>query len=1044
MANSKIRGITIEIGGDTTKLGKALAGSEKQTRSLQVELKEIEKLLKFDPTNTELLAQKQKVLGDMISETSKKLDTMKEAEAQVVAQFEKGEIGEDQLRAFQREIMKTEQTLGDMKEELKTATRNLEEFGDNNGVAKEEADKFERATQEAKDALEAEKKALKDAEKAQKDHEKAVADAKKEVEEFGDKVKDAGEKVGKGILAIGTATVAGGGYALKLSTEFDQAFNILQARTGATSEEMDGLNEAMENVYKNNFGESIEEVANAMAKVRDVTGEMDPSNLQSMTESAITLEDTFDMDMTETLRGVNALMDHFGLSSEEAFDLIASGAQNGLNYTDELGDNVSEYAGKFAEAGYSSEEYFQLLKNGAEGGAYNLDKVNDSINEVTTRLADGTIEESLGMFSTNTQDVFKAWQDGEATQKEVIDSIVTDIKNTTSEQDKMNLSAKAFGTMAEDGGTQFIEALSSVGDSFDNVKGKMDEVKETRYDDIGSALQGLGRTIETDVVKPLGDDLKPVVEDAIEYVKENAPTIKDTISQIVTKVGEFVGFIVNNGSTIISIIATIGAGFVTWKVASIISGLVTAITALSTAIKGGTTAMQALNLVMKANPAMIIASLLAMLVTWLVTFIATNEEVRAKFVEIWEKIKEVAGTVVDAVVGFFKGIVDFFQNNWQMILTFMLNPFAGAFALLYEKCEGFRNFVDGLVTAIQEFFSKLGSSIAETFSLAWAKVIEVFSPAIEWFSALFSSVYETLSSIVEVIIVLLQGCWEIIKAVFKVVKDWFTKTVLDPVKNAFSKTWTAISSLASTCWSKIKSVFSVVTSWFNSTIITPVTKVFSTMWGKLSTGASDAWKAIKKVFSNLTSWFRDKFTEAWTAVKNVFSTGGKIFTGITEGITAMFKTVVNAIIGGLNKVVAVPFNAINKALDKIRGASIAGITPFKGLPTISVPVIPKLAKGGILKRGQLGLLEGDGSEAVVPLEKNTEWTRNVAKQMSEYQEQQRASTNSALLGRLNDIYNRLDKLNQSIVLDTGVLVGATIDQIDNRLGVNLTRKARGI
>lgn len=149
MANSKIRGITIEIGGDTTKLGKALTNSEKQTRNLQTELKQIENLLKFDPTNTELLAQKQKVLADMISETSNKLDIMKEAEAQVIAQFERGDIGEDQLRAFQREVIQTENTLNDLKGELQIATRNLEEFGDNNGVAKEEQAKFEQATREA-------------------------------------------------------------------------------------------------------------------------------------------------------------------------------------------------------------------------------------------------------------------------------------------------------------------------------------------------------------------------------------------------------------------------------------------------------------------------------------------------------------------------------------------------------------------------------------------------------------------------------------------------------------------------------------------------------------------------------------------------------------------------------------------------------------------------------------------------------------------------------------------------------------------------------
>ena len=232
MASKAIRGITVEIGGDTTKLGKAFEQSEKQSRSLQVELKQIEKLLKFDPTNTELLIQKQNVLADMISETSKKLNTMKEAEAQVIAQFERGEIAEDQLRAFQREIMQTEKDLGNMQAELRTATRNLEEFGDNNGVAKEATAKLEKEIREQNEALEAEKKALKEAEQAQKDHEKAVKEAKEELADFKEKASGAFDSVKTGATVVGGAVVATGGYALKLSTDFDKAFNTLVTKTG--------------------------------------------------------------------------------------------------------------------------------------------------------------------------------------------------------------------------------------------------------------------------------------------------------------------------------------------------------------------------------------------------------------------------------------------------------------------------------------------------------------------------------------------------------------------------------------------------------------------------------------------------------------------------------------------------------------------------------------------------------------------------------------------------------------------------------------------
>ena len=134
------------------------------------------------------------------------------------------------------------------------------------------------------------------------------------------------------------------------------------------------------------------------------------------------------------------------------------------------------------------------------------------------------------------------------------------------------------------------------------------------------------------------------------------------------------------------------------------------------------------------------------------------------------------------------------------------------------------------------------------------------------------------------------------------------------------------------------------------------------------------------MFGKIADWFADKFKKAWEAVKKCFSfrTGGKIFAGIKDGIVSAFKTVVNAIIRGINKVVSIPFNAINKVLDKLRNVDIAGVTPFDWIKTFDVPQIPELARGGVLKRGQIGLLEGNGSEAVVPLEKNTRWLDEIA------------------------------------------------------------------
>lgn len=163
--------------------------------------------------------------------------------------------------------------------------------------------------------------------------------------------------------------------------------------------------------------------------------------------------------------------------------------------------------------------------------------------------------------------------------------------------------------------------------------------------------------------------------------------------------------------------------------------------------------------------------------------------------------------------------------------------------------------------------------------------------------------------------------------------------------------WDEIKMAASKCWNSIVEVWNVVASWFDTNVIQPVGNFFSDMWSGLKNGASDAWEGVKDAFGAVADWFSDIFTDAWEGVKKVFSTGGEIFAGITDGIAETFKTVVNAIIGGINSVIAVPFDTINGVLNKVRGVSVAGIEPFKSLwkrNPLPVPEIPLLAKGAVL------------------------------------------------------------------------------------------------
>lgn len=194
-------------------------------------------------------------------------------------------------------------------------------------------------------------------------------------------------------------------------------------------------------------------------------------------------------------------------------------------------------------------------------------------------------------------------------------------------------------------------------------------------------------------------------------------------------------------------------------------------------------------------------------------------------------------------------------------------------------------------------------------------------------------------------------------------------------------------------WEGIKTAAAAVADWFVTawdTVIGWFKDIWGALdiseaWNKLKNGAKNAWEGIKNTFSKVGSFFGNTFRQAWQKVKDVFSTGGKIFDGIKEGIVTSFKTVVNAIIKGINKVVKLPFEGLNKILEKIYKVKIAGIKPFSWLTwRAPIPELPELYRGGILKKGQVGILEGKGDEAVIPLEKNLGWIKKIAKQLSDH------------------------------------------------------------
>ena len=181
-----------------------------------------------------------------------------------------------------------------------------------------------------------------------------------------------------------------------------------------------------------------------------------------------------------------------------------------------------------------------------------------------------------------------------------------------------------------------------------------------------------------------------------------------------------------------------------------------------------------------------------------------------------------------------------------------------------------------------------------------------------------------------------------------IVSEWFDTNIIQPVAGFFTDLWTSISNWAIGAWENIKAVFSTIGNWINTNIVQPVSNFFSGLWNGFLEKARAAWEGVKTVFGKVASFFSDTFKKAWEGVVKVFSIAGDIFNDIKDGILTAFKSIVNGIIKGLNSALAVPFNGINWALNKIKNIEIVGITPFSGLKTINVPQIPYLAQGAVL------------------------------------------------------------------------------------------------
>lgn len=931
----KIKGITIEIGGDTTKLDKALGEVNSKTRQLQSELKGVNSLLKMDPKNVTLLKQKQDLLNQSIANTKEKLNTLKTAQIQVQEQFDKGQIAEEQYRDFQREIVATEN-------KLKSLTAELKNFG---SVGAQQ-----------------------------------IAVVGQKMQDVGGKIESAGKKLS---LFSAGSTVALTAVS-KGAIDFETAFTGVTKTVDGTDEQLAKIKQGLLDLSKATSSSSTD-----IAAVAEAAGQLGvkTENILAFTETMVRLGDSTNMSADEAATAIAQLYNIMGsdINTVDQFGAAIVALGNNAATTEaDIVNMASRIASSGTQVGLTEQEVLALSTTlasvglEAEGGGSAISAVITKIDKDVALNTD-SLKTWADVAGMSVKDFKTLWENDAMS---AIQKVVGGMGDAKAGGENLNIMLDELGvtslrqtdTMKRlSGASELMADMVNISNNAWEENSALTNESSKRYETTAAKITQMKNTV-TELCVKLGDILLPI------------------LNKIISAISKFTNWLTNLNPAaqkivlvVLAIVSALGPFLIILaKLISSVGTIMTIVPKLVAIIKTVRTAFAAFNATLLANPIVLIVAAIAALIAGFVLLWNKCEWFRNFWIGLWENVKNVCKAVIDGIVGFFTGIIDFIKNNWQGLLLFIVNPFAGAFKLLYDNCEGFRNFVDGIIQKVKEIFASIVSFISTNVI---EPIKQFFAPIVAWFTNLFMSIYTSLVSIINVIWGIIQGLWEMIVALFTAAINWINESIITPIKTAFTAAIEAIKTAIQVAWEFIKNIFITIATWVNdnvlvpimnlltsvwswiqNNIIMPIKNAFTAAWNTLKTGAVNAWEGIKNVFSSVASFFGNIFSTAWQKVRNVFSAGGKIFAGIKDSIASVFTTVVNRIIGGINTVVAVPFNAINKALNKIRNISFLNISPFKdkwGENPLKVPQIPLLRTGGsIIGDGEAIMAEAGSPEMI--------------------------------------------------------------------------------
>lgn len=804
---SRIKGITVEIGGDTTGLEKALKGVNSSIKTTQSALKDVERLLKLDPTNTELLTQKQKLLKDAIASTSEKLETLKEAQKQAKEQLERGELGQDKYDTLQREIVETEQELKRLQEQAATTSVTLEKIA-------AAGDKFEKA---------------------------------------GDSITNAGKQI-----SVASAAVTGLGVAaVKTAADFDSAMANVAAISGATGDDLQALRDkAREMGEKTKF--SASEAADAMSYMAMAgwkTGDM-----LSGIEGIMNLAAASGEDLATTSDIVTDALTAFGLTAEDSAhfaDILAAASSNANTNVSMMGETFKYCAPVAGALGYSAEDVAEAIGLMGNAGIKST-QAGTALRTMMTKLQ-GELKlsgEALGEVTIQTANA-------DGSMRELSD-ILADCRTAFSKMSESEAAAAAETLVGKNAMSGFLALMNSApGDidklrnAIENCDGSAEDMAAIMQDNLNGQLTILKSQLE-ELAISFGEMLMPIIRKVVTAVQGFVDKLNNmdeaqrktiiTIGLVIAALGPFLVIL----GTVIS---TVGKSMKAY--ASAAKG----IKKLMVAVKSGTGIFGKLGTALGgiSAPVLAIVAVIAVLVAAFSHLWKTNDGFRENIIATWTQIKETVNNFCQGIVdrlnslGFeFSSITEVLKAVWDGFCNLLGPVFEGAFRFISDTLS---TVLDVILNTV-DFFIAVFSGDWEG---AWEAVKNIFSSIWNGLASWFTNILETIKGVLDVALGWIGTSWE---QVWTNVKNFFTN-IWNGIKDFISSTINSISTTISNVITGIKTTVSNVFSAIKTTI--------SNIFNGIKDTATSVWNAIKTAITTPIENAKEKVREAINAIKGFFS-----------------------------------------------------------------------------------------------------------------------------------------------------------------------------